>query len=76
MVFVFYQFEPPPVYFNPVMWERGLERDTHGRLRSLELLYGELHAQKRHAVEDWLGARASGDRPAEVGARVQGAGRP
>jgi solute:Na+ symporter, SSS family len=71
MVFVFYQFEPPPVYFNPVMWERGLERDTDGRLRGLERQYGELHAQKRRAVEEWLGARASGNRSAEAGARLK-----
>src|SRR5215471_17585219 len=42
MVFVFYQFEPPPVYFNQVAWERGLERDPDGRLRDLERRYGEL----------------------------------
>src|SRR3984957_10762101 len=47
MVFVFYQFEPPPVYFNRVAWERGLERDPDGRLRTLERRYGELHAEKR-----------------------------
>ena len=57
MVFVFYQFEPPPVYFNQAVWERGLERDPGGRLRDLERRYGEAHAEKRRAVEDWLDAR-------------------
>ncbi len=71
MVFVFYQFEPPPIYFNPVAWERGLERDQDGRLRSLERHYGELHAEKRRAVLDWLHARESGDRPAEAAARIR-----
>ncbi len=69
LVFVFYQFERPPVFFNRVAWERGLERDADGRLRSLERRYGELHDEKRRAVEDWLRAREYGDRPAEAGAR-------
>jgi hypothetical protein len=69
MVFVFYQFEPSPVYFNRVMWERGLGRDTDGRLRTLEQRYGDLHAERRRAVEDWLSAREYGDRVAEAGAR-------
>jgi Na+/proline symporter len=71
MVFVFYQFELPPIYFNRVMWERGLERDADGRLRTLERRHGELHAEKRLAVEDWLYARARGDRPAEALARTR-----
>jgi hypothetical protein len=69
MVFVFYQFEPPPVYFNRVAWERGLERDPDGRLQALERRYGELHDEKRRAVEDWLSARKYGDLSAEPGVR-------
>ena len=76
MVFVFYQFEPPPVYFNQVVWERGLERDPDGRLRDLERRYGELHAEKRRAVEDWLSARRV-RRPLGRGrGAVAGPGRP
>ena len=71
MVFVFYQFEPPPVSFNRVAWERGLERDANGRLRTLERRYSELHDETRRAVEDWLRAREYGDRPAEAGARAR-----
>jgi solute:Na+ symporter, SSS family len=69
MVFVFYQFEPPPVYFNRVMWERGLHRDPDGRLQALERRYGELHAEKRRAVEDWLYARKKGAFSDEAAAR-------
>jgi solute:Na+ symporter, SSS family len=69
MVFVFYQFEPPPVYFNRVMWERGLHRDPDGRLQALERRYGELHAEKRRAVEDWLYARKKGALSVEAAAR-------
>jgi Na+/proline symporter len=69
MVFVFYQFEPPPVYFNQVAWERGLGRDPAGRLRTLEQRHQEIHAEKRRAVEDWLSAREYGDGSAEAEAR-------
>jgi solute:Na+ symporter, SSS family len=69
MVFVFYQFEPPPVYFNRVLWERGLHRDPDGRLEALERRYGELHAEKRGAVLEWLYARKSGASSAEARAR-------
>jgi Na+/proline symporter len=69
MAFVFYQFEPPPVYFNQVAWERGLEHDPDGRLRALEHRYGELHSERRRAVRDWLSARRYGDRPDEAAAR-------
>src|SRR5208283_2293410 len=45
MVFVFYQFEAPPVYFNQAVWESGLKRDPGGRLLTLESRYGEAHAE-------------------------------
>jgi Na+/proline symporter len=71
MVFVFYQFEAPPVYFNQAAWESGLLRDSGGRLRSLEERYGEAHAERRRAVEGWLEAQHAGDRAAEIDARAR-----
>ncbi len=56
MVFVFYQFEAPPVCFNQAAWESGLLRDSGDRLRTLERRDVELHAEKQVAVEAWLGA--------------------
>ena len=49
MVFVFYQFEPPPVFFNQAAWKRRLEHDptTGCGLSSGE--YGELHAEKQRS---------------------------
>ncbi len=71
MVFVFYQFEAPPVYFNQALWETGLKSDPGGWLRTLERRYGEAHAEKRRAVETWLDARHAGDRATEAGARAR-----
>ena len=70
MVFVFYQFEQPPVYFNQAVWESGLHRDSGGWLLTLERRYGEAHAEKRRAVEEWLDARHAGDLAAETRARA------
>ena len=69
MVFVFYQFETPPLCFNPAAWESGLLRDPSNRLRDLERQYGDIHTEKQLAVGAWLDARNSGDRSAEAGAR-------
>jgi SSS family solute:Na+ symporter len=71
MVFVFYQFEAPPLWFNQAAWESGLSRDRSDRLRTLERRYGELHAEKQLAVLAWLDARDVGDHSAEAGARAQ-----
>jgi SSS family solute:Na+ symporter len=71
MVFVFYQFETPPLCFNQAAWESGLSRDSGEQLRGLERQYGEIHAEKRLAVEAWLDARDAGNRSAERSAREQ-----
>ena len=69
LVFVFYQFEPPPVFFNQTVWQGAVARDSDGRLRTLERRYGEVHAEKRQAIEAWLhGARGRRHR-----GRVRGA---
>src|SRR5262249_40950629 len=69
LVFVFYQFEPPPVCFNEAAWESGVRSDSGGRLHAIEAQYAEAHEQKRHLINDWLDARRSGDRSAERSAR-------
>jgi Na+/proline symporter len=71
LVFVFYQFEPPPVFFNQAVWEAGLARDIDGRLHTLERRYGEVHAEKRAAIEAWLEARHTGDFSVEASAREE-----
>jgi Na+/proline symporter len=73
LVFVFYQFEPPPVYFNAATWEAGLRRDTdtRARLHAFEAQYQEAHARKRHLIDRWLAARHSGDIAAARSARAE-----
>ena len=61
LVFVFYQFEPPPVCFNEAAWEMGMRLDTGNRLGAFERRYSEAHLRKRHLIDLWLEARHSGD---------------
>ena len=67
---VFYQFEPPPVFFNSAAWELGVGRDTGGRFCALEEQYAEAHARKRGLIHRWLDARHGGDVAAEAEARA------
>ena len=57
MVFVFYQFEPPPVFFNQAAWESGLSATRTGDCGRSSSSTARLHAEKRRAVEAWLDAR-------------------
>ena len=70
MVFVFYQFEPPPVFFNQAAWHQAIRHDpeeTHG----LQQEFTAAYAQKEQLIHQWLAAKHTGDRPAEATARAQ-----
>jgi Na+/proline symporter len=69
MVFVFYQFEPPPVYFNQAVWENGIARDPDGRLNRLQAQFDRAHEEKRAAIETWISVRRGGNDGAESAAR-------
>ena len=69
LIFVFYQFERPPVYFNRSAWNTQAARSTDGRLRALDREFTEAHAAERAQVEAWIRARHAGDPRGEAGAR-------
>ena len=71
MVFVFYQFEQPPVFFNQAAWNYAVQHDPDGRLHSLEQQFDAVHAGKEQQIHDWLAARHAGDHKAEAAARTQ-----
>jgi SSS family transporter len=50
IVFMFYQFEKPPVYFNQPAYERALENGYAPQLRELQTQFDEVFAQKRAAI--------------------------
>src|SRR5256885_6501757 len=50
MVFMFYQFEKPPVYFNQPAYERALENGYAPQLTQLQTQFDEVFAKKRAAI--------------------------
>ena len=71
LVFVFYQFERPPVFFNQTVWNREVQRATDGKLPALEQEFNAAHAEKQRLVRRWLDARHAGDPAAETAARSE-----
>jgi Na+/proline symporter len=71
LLFTFYQFERPPVYFQEVAWRANVARGgpVAEQLQSLETQYNAAHAAGRAAVDEWLRARHAGDAAGEATAR-------
>ena len=61
LLFLFYQFEKPPVYFNEVEWKHQAEHGDAGRLQAIETDFAAAHDRERQQLETWLDARRSGD---------------
>jgi solute:Na+ symporter, SSS family len=70
LVFVFYQFERPPVYFNQAPYRSEERRVQGAQYRALEASYDSAHADEKAQLEAWIAARHSGDAPAEAAARA------
>jgi len=71
LVFVFYQFERPPVFFNEATWNSSVHGDSGQRLRSLEQRFAAIHAEKARLIRAWLDAKHSGNRQAAAEAHAQ-----
>jgi solute:Na+ symporter, SSS family len=50
IVFMFYQFEKPPVYFNQPAYQRAVENGAAHQLTELQKQFDEVFAQKREAI--------------------------
>src|SRR5437867_8178527 len=50
VVFMFYQFEKPPVYFNQPAYERALQNGYAPQLTVLQKQFDEVFTQKRAAI--------------------------
>jgi SSS family transporter len=50
IVFMFYQFEKPPVYFNQPAYERALENGYGPQLTALQAQFDQVFTQKRAAI--------------------------
>jgi Na+/proline symporter len=70
LVFVFYQFERPPVFFNEVAWKAQAEHPAGARLRALEAGFTVVHAEKQQLIHAWLDAQHAGNPQAATAARA------
>ena len=67
LIFVFYQFEQPPLLFNPTSHQYLAAAQRQRAIAGLESDFQKTHNQARQQIENWLDARHHGD---ETGART------
>ena len=68
MVFVFFQFEKPPLYFNQPAYQRAMQSEQAGKLASLQSRYDAVFAQKQTEIRALTSALDSHSAPAIEGA--------
>jgi len=61
MVLVFFQFQPPPIFFNKPQLQQARMSPSGGTLTILEGKYSLAFAEKQGLLHDWLAARHGGD---------------
>ena len=61
LIFVFYQFQPAPLFFNPASRQYLVEHNDNNQFQSLESDFQKSHNQTQQRIEDWLQARRNGD---------------
>lgn len=71
MVFVFYQFHQPPVFFQTAELARAQNTPQAAELRRIEADYGAAFQQKQQHLERFLAARHTND-PAALAAAQEG----
>lgn len=71
LVFVFYQFERPPLYFNETAWNAQVATAEGAPLLDLEQQQVGIHLDKEARILDWIDARRTGDPALEAGARTE-----
>ena len=67
-IFVFYQFEQPPLFFNTTFSHYLADHDSDQELHAYEMDFDSMHSQTNRRLEDWLKARRNGDRAAATAA--------
>ena len=70
LIFVFYQFERPPVLFNQTALNLDAKHESSERLRSLNQQFATIHAEKEQLIHNWLDAKHAGNHQAESEART------
>jgi Na+/proline symporter len=71
LLFVFYQFEQPPIFFNQAAWHEAVHRDPGQNLQEFEQKYQAACAQEKQSLTQWLAAKHAGDHTDETAARAR-----
>jgi Na+/proline symporter len=58
MVFLFYQFEKPPMFFNQPTYQRAIERGFGPQLTALQTQFDDVFTRKRDAIQAMSAASA------------------
>jgi len=64
LIFVFYQFEPAPLFFNPASEQHIVDKTNSDPLRAYETGFNSAQTQTRQQLENWLQARHDGNQSA------------
>lgn len=71
LVFVFYQFEKAPVFFNQTEWRHYADAEGDAeKFRAIEVKHEAAHALRREKIKEWIELRSKGDAAAEATARA------
>ncbi len=70
LLFVFYQFQPAPVFYNRVEWQRHASGSNGATFRALEEKHAALHLVKQEKIRAWLDARKHPEASNELIARA------
>jgi Na+/proline symporter len=70
LLFVFYQFEPAPVFYNRVEWQHYAAGPNGATFRALDEKNAAAHLVVQEKIRTWLDVRARGDEQAEASARA------
>ena len=69
LIFVVYQFERPPIFFNASAWTEAMRTPQGESLRAIENRFEQTHAEKQRDIAAWQQARRVGHVAGEVAAR-------
>lgn len=70
LLFVFYQFQPAPVFYNRVEWQHYASGPNAATFQALEEKHTTLHAVELEKIRAWLTARNGDDTFAKASART------
>lgn len=69
LLFVFYQFEQPPVFFNQAEWRHYAQGPEAARFQGLEQQFSAAFANQQEKIRGWLATRAAENPAAEAASR-------